>query len=179
MYTKLDPNDPASLSDYEASHLTVRPTKAQVVELLDDLRAGQSRTAEADRQRRNTERELGALQERLHTAEAIDPEARLLGDLQAAVEAYEQRLREAAERRDRNRGGYATMSTGYIGTSQPERPALDTPLGRALLHLAARHSVPIEATVVYPDPTPNPSLAVVPAHLAPAVRDLVESGHFQ
>jgi hypothetical protein len=89
--------------------------------------------------------------------DGLDPEARLLADLEAAVERFAGRLAARDEERarlSRATGGYG-MTAGYAFHTSVEarpattyRPALESPLGRALLHVAARHGVQLEAAEV-------------------------------
>jgi proline dehydrogenase len=115
----------------------------------------------------------------------LDPEARLVADLEAAVSAYERRVQEAAERaaeeaRRRNPNQYAMAARWdeQVHRVGPWRPALESPLGRALLHLAARHDVAVEATVEYPA-EPGPTLVSVPPHLGRAIEHLVQQDGFR
>lgn len=171
MHTQLDPSDPTTLTDAEAAHLAVRPTKAQVVELLQELRTERERTGAAQFNHTTAMMDLRTSEDLRKEVRAqldgFDPEARLVADMEVAVAAYEAALRAADEAASRNRGGYAQVSTGYHhGDQQPRRPALDSPLGRALLHVAARHGVAIEAITEYPDPRPEQQLVSVPRHVA-------------
>lgn len=176
----LDPSQPGTLTDEEAAALATRPTKALVVELLQELRTERDRTAIMQRAREDALMDLRTSEDSRKEVRAqldADPEARLIGELQAAVDAYHQRVAEADERAAQARrcmagGGYA-MQVGTIQPTREYQPALDSPLGRALLHLAARHGIAITATTVYPEPQ-GPSLAVIPPHLAGAVEHLVE-----
>ena len=81
--------------------------------------------------------------------DGLDSEARLLADLEAAVAAYN--ARQSANRRPH--GGFPD-SIYHDAPTRPYRPAVHQPLGRALLHLAQRHGILLEATEVdVPEPT--------------------------
>lgn len=133
---------------------------------LDELEAARAERASA----------MAARDEVAADLAAIDTEARLVADLQAAVERYEQRVAQGRGGRYQGRGGgyYGEAVLASSVSREPYRPALASPLGRALLMLAARHEVAIEATVIYPDPSPDPTLVALPPHLAAGVERLVQ-----
>lgn len=158
-----------------------RPTKAQLAELeaeRDSLRAfAERRTTEA-----------GAAEQRANdlAAEltALDPEARLVADLEAAVATFHRRLAEEAERAAEARRRRSSSSHDFIEAAwgsqpgrptEPYQPALQSALGRSILHLAARHEVPVEATTIYPPP-PGPTLAAVPPELGRSLEHLMQQG---
>lgn len=106
-----------------------------------------------------------------------DPEARALGSCVNALDAMLTGI-ASREQRDRHRDGYAMASVGHI---EPLRPAaLDSSVGRILLHLAARYDVDLVALPPEP-PEPQPTLAdqgdallVVPEALANTISQLLE-----
>lgn len=78
-----------------------------------------------------------------HELDNLDPEARLISDVEAAVARFHERQR-------RSSGGYVY---GVLDSTVTEsRPALEDPVGRALLHIAQRHRLAIEATLVHHEP---------------------------
>ena len=111
-------------------------TQAELIRQRDAARA------DADRWR-TAEAEMTA------KLDGLDSEARLLADLEAAVAAYG--ARQSANRRPH--GGFPD-SIYHDAPARPYRPAVHQPLGRALLHLAQRHGILLEATEVdVPEPT--------------------------
>jgi hypothetical protein len=110
-----------------------------------------------------------------------DHEARALGQCINALDAMLVTDRSVAEAQARNRGnsyGTAVLATRHT-TAEHRPPALDSPVGRILLHLAARY----EVDVVAPHP-PLPdepetlaaegqALLVVPERLANSIQQLV------
>jgi hypothetical protein len=112
-----------------------RPTKAQVAELREQL-------ARRERQLHDLQREHDAAGLTLRELLAIDREAKALAGCTAAIEAMLTAEREAS--RNQSNYGYATAMPAY---QQPRPEALDSPIGRILLHLAARYGVAIEATL--------------------------------
>lgn len=107
-----------------------------------------------------------------------DPEARTLGACVNALDAMLTGERDRADRDARQHGGYLMASSGHI---EPLRPtALDSSVGRILLHLAARYGVDLVALPPEP-PEPQPTIAedgkklmVVPEKLANSIQQLLE-----
>lgn len=182
--TKLDPSDPSTLSDDEAAALCTRPTKALVIDLLQRLRAERDRTDAIHRAHTDAMMDLRTSEDDRKAIRAqldADPEARLVADMEAAITAYGDRVEEARRTATRVRDTvYAEADTRYgyqRQQPQPYQPALDSAIGRALLHVAQRHGVKVEATMVFPEPQ-GPTLAVVPPHLAGALEQLANQGGF-
>jgi len=132
-----------------------RPTKALVAELREQL-------DRRERQLADTSMDLRTSEDRRKVAEAIDREAKALAGCTAAIEAMLAAEREAS-RNQSSSYGYLQATPAY---QQPRPEALDSPIGRILLHLAARYGVAVEATL---PPERDPSgqrLVSVPAHVA-------------
>jgi hypothetical protein len=118
-----------------------------------------------------TERTLAQHRKRWQTAEHLLEQERT--DRTAA-----ERAAEEARRRNPNQYAMAARWDEQVHRVGPWRPALESPLGRALLHLAARHDVAVEATVEYPA-EPGPTLVSVPPHLGRAIEHLVQQDGFR
>ena len=100
----------------------------------------------------------------------IDSEARLISDLESAVVDYNRRSMSGNPNQFSTPQGFQVAT---IGSREPYYPALESPLGRAILHLVARHCLKIEATIVYPD-NPDTTPMMVPTNLIPSVDQLIE-----
>jgi len=109
-----------------------------------------------------------------------DPEARTLGACINALDAMLVTERDRAEARAR-RDGRAMIAHAELRHIEPLRPtALDSPVGRILLHLAARYDVDLVALPPEPGPEPETladdgqALMVVPQKLAATIQQLLE-----
>lgn len=133
-----------------------RPTKAQVTELREQL-------ARREQQLHDLQREHDAAGQTVRDLMHGDLEARCLDQCVRAIEA----MRAAENQRNRNQTnhGFATIHSYADPSPRPE--ALGQPVGRILLHLAARYGQAIGA--IPPPPPPERAgqqLVSVPAHLA-------------
>jgi hypothetical protein len=134
-----------------------RPTKAQVTELRELLERRERQLQEATMDLRTSE-------DRRKELLAGDLEARCLDQCVRAIEAM--RAAEAERNRNQSNYGYATLSSSYADRD-PRPEALGDPIGRILLHLAARYGQAIGA--IPPPPPPERAgqqLVSVPAHVA-------------
>lgn len=132
-----------------------RPTKA----LVDELRA---QLAARDQQLVTAAAGIRALEKALDAAPVADREARALAGCVAALDGM-----LADERSARSPGiTYDYSATHSIRDYRARPPALDSPVGRILLHLASRYGVPIEATPPPPATATGPQVMVVPAPVA-------------
>jgi len=107
-----------------------------------------------------------------------DHEARALGSCINALDAMLVTVRERTEATSRRAGGAMYAELRH---TTPERPAaLDSPVGRILLHLAARYDVDVVAPAPgCPEPEPTladdgQALMVVPQKLAATIQQLLE-----
>lgn len=100
---------------------------------------------------------------------AAEPEATALAGCVRAIEAM------YAAQRAADRASANTTYRDGISYSQAQGPYSPhaSPVGRILLHLAARYGVPLVAPA--PEPAPESVLVQAPAHLAGALRELL--GH--
>ena len=143
--------------DYEASVLATRPTKAMVTELLQTLRDERANA-------RMVQRQAEGVEAKLRDAELGDLEAQCLDRCVRAIEA----MRATEAERNRNRARQYDFATVSSYPDHDPRPvALGDPIGRILLHLAARYGQAIGA--IPPPPPPERAgqqLVSVPAHVA-------------
>lgn len=130
-----------------------RPTKALVAELRAQLAA-------LTAARHDALMDLRTSEDRRKVFDA-DPEARCLAECTAAIDAL-----KAAYQAASRRSSYGTP--GWVDPFDTTRPAaLSNPVGRVLLHLAARYNQQVGAI---PPPVPErpegQQLVSVPAHVA-------------
>lgn len=156
------------LSDYEASVMAQRPTKALVRDLL------QRRRSDATTMQRlaDTVEATNAQLEKVK-ADNGDLEATALAGCVRAIEAM-----HAAQRAGRNNEfGYATLQSSYHQRPDYTAEALGSDVGRILLHLAARYGIPIEPRQPEPIAPPEPrQLIEVPARIAQQLEHMVAQG---
>lgn len=109
-----------------------------------------------------------------------DPEARTLGACINALDAMLTGERTAAE--TRRASAHYGVQYAELAHTTPHRPtALDSSVGRILLHLAARYDVDLVAMPPFPPEDEPPTLAedgqklmVVPEKLANSIQQLLE-----
>lgn len=150
------------LTDAEAAALATRPSKALVTELLRELRTERGRAGAFQRAREDALMDLRTSEDRRKVYDA-DLEAKCLAECAAAIDA----MTAAREAASRNQGGYATAARW--SDAEPERrpPALGDPIGRVLLHLAARYQQEVGAIPAPVVERPEgQQLVSVPAHVA-------------
>lgn len=109
-----------------------------------------------------TLRELEADRDRWRAERLSDPEAEALA---GCLRAFEQMDEQERARAARVTNAYANTMGSPRWASLPPSP-LESPVGRVLLHLAARYGIPLEAKVPEPIPEPGRRLMSLPAELA-------------
>jgi hypothetical protein len=173
--TEHDPDAEPQLADISRE---ARPTRAGWLE-LHDLLAKREQDTRRVTELLEVEREHSAV---YRDRTAPDPEAELLAAVERAVDQYGAAMRELARQAQANSrdtwGPMEGISGGYAERDpQPYQPALDSPLGRVLVHVAHRHGVKLEATTVFPEPRPvADALVAVPHRLAEQLAEAVRRG---
>lgn len=142
----------------EATKIPTRPTKAAMEQLESERDNARRLLARREADLAAAEAEAAAWKE----VKIQDPEAEALSGCVRAIEAL-----ITSQSSGRNMVGY---STGF--TPPPPTPS-DTPIGRILLHLAARYGVPLAAAAAPDVDTEEPVMLSVPRRVA---EQLLESG---
>lgn len=175
---------PVEIGGVQSFTLNTNPkTKEQPMPILPDIPTGMTKTRMWEQHQRTladleTEVELRRQAERELNAERnqADPEARALSECVGAIERMFEAIQFRASNTSSSPQGRNQVALQAQHYDQSQPPALNSPVGRILVHLAARYALAVVALPPPVEDEPNvegSELVIAPAKLARRIEQLL------